>query len=492
MENILKELPAYEYYKDFNNDVSDDSKEDYEKHCSGVKISNDGNEWVYNFCLKFVRNLKEINKMKGKTAEYRCLHLIYWAYDEIKKKINNKTDEIHNIPVFYKLYEIGDRINKESKDNYYCSCYFHGSLHEWTKEKNLHDYFKNYKIIKDKISSYNDKCRGYSDYISYINEIYLEEEFDCCINSYLDCHKYFDCDIRYRPSTLSNNFKCYYKGRVGNTQSAVEDASREEDSDSFRLDRSMIIKFARCIDTKGTDDQPLGYKCEVPKYNAFAEKASFDATSGENVRVQKDIAVLDMLSHEEVSKVVVEPKKKGEPEMTEDSDSDYDSDNTVTLFPKVTKEARKSYTDPENPNPWFDLAQPDMSTLGTPSREEHEEEEYKTEMEEAPRRRSEDELRITPVENDDHSGVFQYETNILDDNYIRVVIVAALALGTLLVFFIFYKFTPLGSWLHKSSLKKNRIKDNLHKDMQDLYEYDFEYEHTNPRNNRINVAYHST
>lgn len=59
-------------------------------------------------------------------------------------------------------------------------------------------------------------------------------------------------------------------------------------------------------------------------------------------------------------------------------------------------------------------------------------------------------------------------------------------------FELLFQFTPLGSWLHKSSLKKNRIKDNLHKDMQDLYEYDFEYEHTNPRNNRINVAYHST
>ncbi|SBT75587.1 PIR protein [Plasmodium ovale] len=63
-------------------------------------------------------------------------------------------------------------------------------------------------------------------------------------------------------------------------------------------------------------------------------------------------------------------------------------------------------------------------------------------------------------------------------------------LGLFLVFFIFYKFTPLGSYFHKGNLEREKKKSNsFETHQQELLEYDSEFMHENLHNRRIRLAY---
>lgn len=87
--------------------------------------------WIHDFCVMFLRNLKEVNKMRDASGKYPCLHLNYWAYDKIKKKIKNPISNIHDTLIFPKAYKIGEIVNRESNENYHCLCYFYVKLNIW-------------------------------------------------------------------------------------------------------------------------------------------------------------------------------------------------------------------------------------------------------------------------------------------------------------------------------------------------------------------------
>ncbi|SBT84580.1 PIR protein [Plasmodium ovale] len=122
MGGILQELLAYKLYKEFNDAIFGNSN--YEVYCDEVKTADQKYNWVYEFCTKFVRKLRKINRLDSTNGKDRFLHFNYWIYDEIKKKkkyIYIQEDNIHRISFFDKLYKIGKRVNKELIDNYqYC------------------------------------------------------------------------------------------------------------------------------------------------------------------------------------------------------------------------------------------------------------------------------------------------------------------------------------------------------------------------------------
>ncbi|SBT83876.1 PIR protein [Plasmodium ovale] len=84
------------------------------------------------------------------------------------------------------------------------------------------------------------------------------------------------------------------------------------------------------------------------------------------------------------------------------------------------------------------------------------------------------------------SKIIEGESNTL---YFKITTSGALVLGTLFIFFLYYKFTPFGSLFRKGGRRKDRFEDDFHEEYMQQLPHDSEYEDIRPRNRRIQIAY---
>ncbi|GAB70064.1 CYIR protein [Plasmodium cynomolgi strain B] len=111
-------------------------------------------------CEKFERNLRIISKMEDKrTRKDKCLHFIYWIYEEARKIINKNYSKFTNADFISKFGDVQRKFYKEKDIIYYCKFYFDDTLDNWKEQKILNDYFRNYDKIKLKYPSDRDKCQ---------------------------------------------------------------------------------------------------------------------------------------------------------------------------------------------------------------------------------------------------------------------------------------------------------------------------------------------
>ncbi|KMZ98422.1 variable surface protein Vir24g [Plasmodium vivax North Korean] len=436
-DNILVDLPSHKIYAAFDENVENGN--DYDKYCSELKSIKFGYDWINDFCPKFVRNLKYINKMDGSIGKFRCLHLNYWVYDYIKKRIKNKVENIYTIPVFAKLYQIGERVNKESPKNYHCSCYFYGDLDIWNAEKELHDYFRNCSAIRKKIRTYNDKCQIYSYYLNHIYSLYIEEEFDCCIWVHPDCHKYFICDIRCKPNEVLKTLRCNLnKPNEDSEVIAYEEYEDDIDSEKFSLENSIIIKHGKCTNTTDGKGRPLGYKCEFRKSKEATEGPSSAVTSDGRVRVAESAYVVDMVSNKVITEVKVDPKKDDARENTDNHDhpGELKVADESTLFGEIPAVVRGAYSySGELPSPSGNEENP-IRRLRTIPKEVRE---TKTMKELFEVLGIDEETGLKLLEDSYNPGISEFLKSMWKDDYLRIVLLSGLFIGGLIVLLFLYK-----------------------------------------------------
>ncbi|SBT00414.1 PIR Superfamily Protein [Plasmodium ovale curtisi] len=78
------------------------------------------------------------------------------------------------------------------------------------------------------------------------------------------------------------------------------------------------------------------------------------------------------------------------------------------------------------------------------------------------------------------------------DPFYSIVLFLFSIIGIFLLFFIFYKFTPFGSFFHNKILRKKKTKYNLYEeDRRQLIIKNSNYENGNSRNRRMQLAYHT-
>ncbi|EDL42760.1 variable surface protein Vir24-like, partial [Plasmodium vivax] len=205
LEDILKDLPAHEIYSELNEHVQSDSR--FVKHCKKMHKFENNNDEMINLCKKIARNLEKLSGILSNNAkDVKCSYFNHWMYNEIWKLVRTESNYEIDKDAILKLASIGFDINWElSRD--YCSYEYYKDeeFSDWKKMKNLHDYFKNFDQIKEKIQSAGDKYEKYSKYIKYISKIYDDYEDECC-DSDLDKDEfapiYFKCHKDYRPHNL--------------------------------------------------------------------------------------------------------------------------------------------------------------------------------------------------------------------------------------------------------------------------------------------------
>ncbi|SCO66705.1 Plasmodium vivax Vir protein, putative [Plasmodium vivax] len=459
LEDVLKTLPSYDLYKGFYEDVEAGKKGYYENYCEAVKKKAYGNEWVNDFCTKFVRNLKQVNSEADAGKKNRCLLLNYWIFHEIWKNRRNKKDNPYNIPVFNEIREVGERINRESSA-YHCYCYFYGILDDWRKEKELHDYFKNFNHIKKKFSFYNEDCNLYSQYVTEMNDIYFEKESDCCIWAEDNCYKYFDCDKEKRPYILLSYLKCYDKSLVEPPDNVVQ----EEKPPKLQLDNSIIIKHGRCIYTKDDRGNELGYKCIIPEYQVRPQEGETVNRGEQKADLGQHVRVVDLTTHQEVTDIKVEPKVKqveeaeaeAKAEEVEENAESSEQEEPVSLFAEVVPTVRKEYAS-ERKDTCLPNQIKDQWGLCKTIDEKRENEVLK----EVVNTKKSDLERgvITTFDNDFPYFNSEHEMNLLDDGFSRIASRTGLTVAASLMFFLFYKFTPLG---HVFGRKKFDRRKNMY------------------------------
>ncbi|SBT83381.1 PIR protein [Plasmodium ovale] len=89
----------------------------------------------------------------------------------------------------------------------------------------------------------------------------------------------------------------------------------------------------------------------------------------------------------------------------------------------------------------------------------------------------------------DISGIPYERGNESNPIYYKIPMSVALGLGSVLIFFLYYRFTPFGSLFGKKSRGITSFEDDFNEEYMQQFSHDSEYEDLKPRNRRIQIAY---
>ncbi|KAI4837499.1 hypothetical protein MKS88_003975 [Plasmodium brasilianum] len=242
-EEILKKLPSYKIYNEFNSgdNIAKDSickEEDYEK-CPDKKA-------CINLCKKIERNFKNLSeKRESEDYEKSCSHHTYWVNEEImnlfKTNSQNSVEDIVN--KFVKLGSILTETYRINNCNYYFAHKNLIDIKNKNEEKYLYDYFTNYESIRSKYTCNNVTIDKYKKYISAISNIYSIKEVDCCKSGMLTCPHYFlKCDKDFNPTNLLNELHSNEKESCNGLKYITTEPTNEQ-PDTAALDQEYMNSF---------------------------------------------------------------------------------------------------------------------------------------------------------------------------------------------------------------------------------------------------------
>ncbi|SBT00480.1 PIR Superfamily Protein, partial [Plasmodium malariae] len=259
--NILKKLPSYKIYSEFNSDknINNNSickEEDYRK-C-------DNKDACINLCKKIERNFKNLYELrKSEDYKMRCSHHMYWVNEEIRNLL--KLSSNHNIKdVVNKFLSLGTYLTTDYRI-YNCNYFVHESLEKLKnrrKEKYLYDYFTNYNTIKNKDICTDANINSYKYYINFISKIYDDKKESCCSNEISFCPHYFlECGDEYNPSNVLSALQSTGKESCDGLERLKETkiVDKELHSTVFEKDFLDSILFTTCHINKESTHLPCGF-----------------------------------------------------------------------------------------------------------------------------------------------------------------------------------------------------------------------------------------
>ncbi|KMZ95685.1 hypothetical protein PVMG_05829 [Plasmodium vivax Mauritania I] len=264
-ENNIGELSkSPKKYEDFN---SEENIDIYCNFCTEILPLERDYPGINELCKKLARNLIDITKETAENNDdikNNCEYLTHWIYDEMRKLYSSPSQSIGNIPFVHKLLDVGYRINETLKNKHCRFKYYRDYSFEELKEmKKLHDFFKIYKDIDNKISTIGSENSNYCEYISHIYGLYRKYIKNCCEyyykeNHYNDnCSDYFNCDKTYDPNNLLKKLNC---------SSKLSDEESQKVYDVATLDR-----LAKLMTEKSEEQSKLLSKSTSEKSQVQAE-----------------------------------------------------------------------------------------------------------------------------------------------------------------------------------------------------------------------------
>ncbi|SBT83273.1 PIR protein [Plasmodium ovale] len=256
INSILKGTPSYNLYDEFDTEVTADTNKGY---CTELfKEESNYKSEAIKICKQIINNFNMLYKNNIKTkADNRCLHYKYWVYHKIWKLITDKSEYKNAEQIIKKFVTVQTEKNTpNNEEERICHYYFIFNdlieLNAKKEEKDLHDYFKYYYIIEEKISGNTREKEKYKDYLNYIYKLYIRHKigWNCCHMSGIDplCTHYFKCEEEYNPNDLIDMLNGTSKDNIKNKYKhipVVHIGERKKD-DPLDGENVMRIQFGRC------------------------------------------------------------------------------------------------------------------------------------------------------------------------------------------------------------------------------------------------------
>ncbi|SCA60540.1 VIR protein [Plasmodium vivax] len=390
-----------------------------------------------------------------------------------------------NIPPPYKF------VNYKELSKYNpCVFNYDCTLSECREMKHLYEYFKAYDTIKGNIKCGNGKNDKYFKYIKYISFLYNKHKEDCCSWGAEICPDYFlECEEYYNPNEIVTTIE---SGDIETCNKILEVPVPEKSKDVPSVDlnsgENMYIKYFTCSYVTDSKFEKKGLRCQQPGYSAHLN----DRLSARRniIKRQNNTSGLDgkkiIINGKTINAVLIsDPYAK----ITgEDGAENSMPDDQYTLFPEIRGAARKAYV--------------------KQAKEACKNGEIKEGMEEYCRK-SKRYNKIINLSNSQSANVTLKEdienwedivipddtsflNEILQQLPVRMGAVSLASLGAITMLFMYYKFTPFGSWLRNKIGGEKKMKHGNHGEPRKSLNYEQDHMPQISQKKRIKIAYQSS
>ncbi|SCO67911.1 VIR protein [Plasmodium vivax] len=494
----LEDSYSYKKYEELDKDVDTEVKLD--EKCSSVPC----NSTIISESLlkKIKRNVKALHDIKVE-KEYRenCLNYKYWIFGELLKRYNGKTGSQTIGDITTEFMNLNGCFNDGSSRG--CEFKFiHKDLENLTlllEKRNLYDYFKNHYKIKKSIACKTENKALFETYLKSINKTYkkYQGQEECCHWGASFCPDYFlSCDDVYNPSRLLLLLESKDEETCSKVEKEESHRTDElKDSQNSKENVDMYIKYLRCANVREPRFNETAIVCQQPGYRPHLSNSLMDRKRiGKTIDSNSTRPIHQLnINEKPVNVVLISSQDYNYYNVT--NSKTYTPEGIYTLFPEITGNRRKDYEkEGEDAKEIEEYCKKDklpkhMKLYCQRSKKYSEyfnKPEYKNET------IVELNETIPEVEDEPISTSF-FTAELLKTLPFRASVMVTLSLGVIMVFFMYYKFTPFGSWLTGKRGKKNRgtpnIPDYVYNDVP-MYEPD-------PQNiraprRRVRIAYNAT
>ncbi|SBT02437.1 PIR Superfamily Protein [Plasmodium ovale curtisi] len=292
MDSILEKEPSHKLYKEFDKEEDDDiSKKSCDTH---FKEENKYSEESKKLCKKIVKNFNKLYTFESTlNSNERCLHYKNWVYGELWKMIKEKSYHDYVKDIINKFMDLQNKkfifINNTKTFCHYF--YIFKDLLELNvklEEKDLHDYFRYYDTLENKVPSDISNKEKYRKYLDYISILYIRHKdgWGCCDESYgVDplCRHYFKCEDEYNPSylisLLNKKPDLSYKKKKENFPVVL--FGEADLKNNLKEDDVMRIQYGRCTNVYDPKDKKniFGRRCDYRASRKHFDKIHSNLTN---------------------------------------------------------------------------------------------------------------------------------------------------------------------------------------------------------------------
>ncbi|VUZ99309.1 PIR protein [Plasmodium vivax] len=546
-KDILVGTSSKKIYDELNKDAD---KTDYDRFCKGFKTSGSAENENFKLCKKIARNAEHLSKMGITDAyRYRCTHYRHWVYDELHNLLNDK-QKSSDIQDFINKLIYAQKYFILWYEEYGCHFNFHfkdlEELTEKQEEKRLYDYFQNYSSIKTDATCNGVQPSKYEDYLLKISALYDKYKKQCCQNSWWNnCIQYFNCHDDYNPKNLLNSLtsrgteNCDNINKVNQSLNLAEQKKSQNSKD----DIMDTFSYARCKNiTDGImtcNILPINFKSPKNIYKPFWVANCTDKACQTipyiHLPLDKLPKILKPVTTSEEESAPKKPELNYTISQSNGSTIISNKNNTYNNVPTIERRTEvKGATLTEKktkPSIKWMFGKGELNcTDDEPSPYKNELCKYVKNLEESQRKLKEQYkessklgdimsklsktiphvngdgsiIHSIPGENTDPEGfnfpdsddynidVPEDENNILYNIFVRIGLVAFLTLGSIFLFFAYYKYTPIGSFIHRKLLRRKRVQEYTHNRVKQMPKEPSRNTSTGPRNRPYRLAYQTS
>ncbi|SBS91822.1 PIR Superfamily Protein [Plasmodium ovale curtisi] len=241
MESILKELPSYAIYKQFN-ELHDEVF--CQTNFTNLLNLQNKNSNITEFCSNISGIIQHLYKNKGENCfRENCQYANFYIYDRIKIMFPLDSEIINSILGY--IYLEWNLKNEKLLENK-CSFKYYRKIDEvdiWNDMKIMYDYKKNYKYIKDNTKDY-ETCKKYDKYLNEVKTIYDKKNSECCNTYHGQCKfYYYECKTIEHPDTLLREINCSKLAKDSSRETQEDGNNASSDNGSLKTSMLAISPF---------------------------------------------------------------------------------------------------------------------------------------------------------------------------------------------------------------------------------------------------------